>query len=618
MNIRIPNGGFFAAVCNNENFIKVSHRLEQSGALQVAFNENSTILAAWPEFPGQNLWIGEKVAVAYDLDLTNQEAMHIELGEKPNDSCTPGELLWRLYKTKGTEFINKLRGAFAFALWDGEDQNLLVATDHYGVRPTVFSEIGRDFVAASRIRHVLMHPGVGRSIDPDAIYQYLFFSVIPTPHTVYKDIRKLAPGCFLKRKGHHTKETVYYDIRYRPDLTAGEQHWLKAIPEELRKAVARQIPLSSPEITGCFLSGGTDSSSVAGYYNELSGQPAKTFSIGFDHPEYNEMRYADIAARHFGTIQQNYYVTPEDVLALLERLPEIFDEPFGNSSVIPAYYCARLAKENGVDVLLAGDGGDEIFGGNERYVKNLVFSKYHRIPALVRNWMMEPIIKALPSVGLILKMQRYIRRANIPNPDRFFSYNFLYENTADTLFKPEFMQTLTPDSFLKLARAHYAAAAPADETDRLLYLDMKFTITDNDIRKVTQMAETAGILVRYPLLDQDLVEFTTTLPPSLKVKPGKNRYIFKRAMAGFLPNEIISKEKHGFGLPVGPWFHNHGELNTLLQDTLFSSEARIVRWVSPKALQQMWIEFNGKDISYHGANFWILLILELWMRHHEI
>jgi asparagine synthase (glutamine-hydrolysing) len=376
------------------------------------------------------------------------------------------------------------------------------------------------------------------------------------------------------------------------------------IRDEIEKAVNVFVPLSPYE----------DSSSIAGYYTQLSEKPAKTFSIGFDDPRYNELEYARIASNRFKTDYHEYYVTPRDVMDLIEQLPRIYDEPFGNASVIPAFYCAKFAAENGVDIMLGGDGGDEIFGGNERYVTNLIFQKYLALPESMRKKMIEPMLSLMPDQGVFYKAKRYIRRANIPNPERFYSYNLLSEINPNHIFQDDFIHTVNFNSFLDIAKKHYAAAAPADDTDRLLYLDMKFTITDNDIRKVTQMVEAAGSRVRYPLLDRDLVDFSATIPPGLKVKWKKNRYIFKQAMKGFLPDEIISKSKHGMGLPVTPWFKQDKKMNTLLHDTVFTGTTGLSDYIKPEFIQKMKSSFEKDESTYYGDNLWVFLILEMWLK----
>ncbi len=617
MSIQAPVGGFFVALDERVSPPELRAALVRAGASAAVEPTPGLVLAAWREFPGQGLWAGEGGAVAFDLDLTNEAALREGIEGRIDPAAGPGALLWALYRERGLGFLDRLRGPYGLALWDGGERRLLVATDPYGIRPVVHAETVGGLVAASRLRHALVHPRVSRNLDLEAVYQYLFFSAIPSPLTVYRDLRKLEPGTCLVRERGQTTARTHYDLRYRPDGDAGEAYWRRAIPLEVRRAVGRCETLSDPRRTGCFLSGGTDSSSVTGYYGELSGSPPNVFSIGFDEPGYNEMEFARLAARCFGAEQHEYFVTPEDVLALVESLPRVYDEPFGNSSVVPTYYCAKLARDAGVEVLLAGDGGDEIFGGNERYVTNLVFERYHALPAALRRGVVEPLLGALPGWGPIHKAQRYVRRANIPNPERFYSYNLLAEEDPARIFESEFLGQVDPDGFLALARRHYRAADPAHDTDRLLYLDMKFTITDNDLRKVTQMTEAAGVRVRYPLLDRDLVDFAGTIPPTLKVKPGRNRYIFKRAMEGFLPDEILQKTKHGFGLPIAPWFRRHQGLGALLRDTLFAPGARIARWLRPEFLGEMRRSFEAETGSYYGSNLWVFLMLELWVRAEE-
>jgi len=617
MNPKIPKGGFFAALDKDRNLQDLEHDLKTDGARTIVEPDKGLILAVWTEFEGQGLWRGGNAAVAYDLDLTNEDFLKKKIDAAPRTPLDKGQLLFLLYQKYGLDFLNQLRGSFAFALWDEAEDLLLVVTDPYGIRPIVTAETGPSFIAGSRIRHVLYHPGVDRTLDMDAIYQYLFFSAIPTPYTVYRGIRKLAPGTAMTWTPGGLKQWSYYDIRYNPDRTKTEEDWREAIRTQVRDAVARHTVSLDPKTTGCFLSGGTDSSSVVGFYTQLSGQRIKSFSIGFEEREYNELGYAHLAAEHFQSDQHDYFVTPDDVRNLLENLAEIYDEPFGNSSVVPAYYCARLAKDQGVNMLLAGDGGDEIFGGNERYVTNLVFARYGRIPRAIRVGVLEPLVSLFPDAGVFHSARRYIRRANIPNPDRFFSYNLLYEEALDKVFRPEFLEAVDTDSFLQLARRYYENAAPADETDRLLYIDMKFTITDNDLRKVTQMCEAAGVSVRYPLLDRDLVDFSATIPPELKVKPGRNRYIFKRAMEGFLPGQIIRKSKHGFGLPVGPWFEKVQGLKSLLQDSLLSPNAVVANWIKPSFLDTLFTELRDGSAAYAGGNLWVLLALELWLRNRK-
>lgn len=607
-------GGFLALKNGSVDLSEIIKRLNDSGAKTIRFSPERVVLAAWTEFPGQGLWSDETAAVAYDINLTNATALWELAGKAGKGTADLGLLIWNLYEQFGIDFIDRLRGAFAFAIWDNKKKGLIVVTDYYGIRPVVYTKSRNGFMAASRIRQLLLLPGVSRDIDPEAIYHYLFFQAICSPVTIYKSIRKLEPGRGLRCSEKEVRSFTYYDIRYHPENQHPESHWIREIPREVEKAVRRCAPESDPERTGCFLSGGTDSSSVVGYFTKVTGRPVKTFSIGFDDPKYNELDYARIAARRFGTKQHNYLVTPEDVTTLIANLPEIYDEPFGNASVVPAYYCALLAKQNNVDVLLAGDGGDEIFGGNERYVTNLIFERYFILPKAVRTLLLEPTLKLLPNKWILGKASRYVKRANMLNPERFFSYNLLSEVSSQHVFQAEFLSRCNSDCFLELVGSYYQKAAPAHDTNRLLYLDMKFTITDNDLRKVTAMGESAGVRVRYPLLDRELVDFSTTIPPQLKVKSGFNRYVFKRAMQGFLPSEIVFKTKHGMGLPIAGWFKENPTLSQLLRDYLFSGKPRILEYVKSSFLEYLHSSFQGDKTSYFGDTLWVYLLLELWLR----
>ena len=612
MRISAHRGGFFVSKSARDPELLES-RLRESGA-QVLLLPGNAIMASWNEFPGQGLCSYGNTAVAYDVDLTNEEELQGLIGDTGADRPDRGRLLLALYRKFGPGFLDRLKGAFGLCIRDEKQDALITATDHYGIRPVVYSGKNGAFTAASRISHILLDEGISRDIDPEAVYHYLFFSAICTPKTIYRDIRKLEPGKALQLKGSAQEKITYYDIRYRPDASKSEAHWEGAIPAAIRRAVSSFAGLSDPARTGCFLSGGTDSSSVVGYYSEIVGGPAKTFSIGFEHPKYNELDFARIAVRQFGAEHNEYIVTPGDVLSLIDKLPAIYDEPFGNASVVPAYYCAKMAREAGVEVLLGGDGGDEIFGGNERYVTNLVFEKYFLIPAPLRRCLLEPLLRISPCVGALRKAKSYVRRANLGNPLRFFSYNLLLEEGPASVFRPEFLAGIDPDCFLNLAKSLYELAAPAHDTDRLMYIDMKLTITDNDLRKVTHSAEAVGVRARYPLLDRDLVDFTTSIPATFKVRPGRNRYIFKRAMEGFLPVEIINKSKHGMGLPISPWFRSNPNLSALLRDTLFSGGLKLERYVRPEFIRRMKTSFEQDTTSYYGDNLWVFLILELWLR----
>jgi asparagine synthase (glutamine-hydrolysing) len=253
------------------------------------------------------------------------------------------------------------------------------------------------------------------------------------------------------------------------------------------------------------------------------------------------MHFARIAARHFGTKHNEYYVTPDDVVTAIPRIAAVHDQPFGNSSAVPTYYCAKLAKNDGVDTLLGGDGGDELFGGNERYAKQYLYSLYSDLPRALRKGLIEPVAFLAPEFGIVGKVQRYIRNASLPMPARYDNYNLLERLGAGNIFVPEFLgaiDTLQPRLMLEHA---YEGARALSLINRMLALDLRFTLADNDLPKVTRSCELAGVEARYPLLSDSIVAFSAGLSPYLKLKGTRLRYFFKEALRGFLPDEIIAK-----------------------------------------------------------------------------
>jgi asparagine synthase (glutamine-hydrolysing) len=291
-----------------------------------------------------------------------------------------------------------------------------------------------------------------------------------------------------------------------------------------------------------------------------------------------------------------------------------FDEPFANSSAIPVYFCARLAAENGMRTLLAGDGGDELFGGNERYRTDKVFQAYQQVPRLLRKGLIEPVLSHLPERGPMGKARRYVRRSNIPPVERFFSYNFLLAHPLQEVFEADFLKGLRGYSVLETPTRYYDEALAQDHLDRLLYVDVRITLGDSDLPKVTQMAEMAGIQTRFPFLARPVAEFSGRVPAHLKVKGFKSRYLFKRAFRNLLPEEVLRKKKHGFGIPVSSWLKSDPRLRDLSRDILFSSRAMGRGYFRRSFLEELIGLHEADDTSYYGDNLWSFLILEMWHR----
>jgi asparagine synthase (glutamine-hydrolysing) len=367
---------------------------------------------------------------------------------------------------------------------------------------------------------------------------------------------------------------------------------------------------------GTFLSGGTDSSTVAGMLGEVTGKPARTYSIGFEAQGYDEMGYARIAARHFGTQHHEYYVTPADVVSAVPRIAEVHDQPFGNSSAVPTYFCAKLARDDGVDVLLGGDGGDELFGGNERYATQYLYSLYSDLPRALRKGLIEPVAFLSPEIGIAGKAQRYIRNASLPMPARYDHYNLLERLGAGNIFSPEFLASVDAQEPRMMLSHAYDNAQAGSLINRMLALDLRFTLADNDLPKVTRACELAGLDVRFPMLDDAVVSFSSALPPRLKLRGTRLRYFFKESLRGFLPGEIIAKTKHGFGLPLGPWLQTYQPLRQLALDSLSDLKKRGI--VRPEFIDELTSRHVETHASYYGTMVWVLMMVEHWLKQHRL
>jgi asparagine synthase (glutamine-hydrolysing) len=517
------------------------------------------------------------------------------------------------YERKGKDIFVALSGACACAILDGRRGEAVLAIDRMGTRPLCYGVVSGTLVFGSTLDAISAFPGSTAQIDRQAIYDYVYFHMVPGPRTVYAGRNRLLPGSSLVWRNGEAETHTYWEMRFVENAKRPIPQLKKEFLAVLREAVREA---AQDGAVGTFLSGGTDSSTVAGILGEVTGQPARTYSIGFEAQGYDEMGYARIAARHFGTLHHEYYVTPDDVVSAIPRIAEVHDQPFGNSSAVPTYLCAKLAKSDGVGVLLGGDGGDELFGGNERYAKQYLYSLYSDLPRLLRKGLVEPLAFLAPEIGAAGKIQRYIRNASLPMPARYDNYNLLERLGADNIFTLEFLAAVDRELPRMIQELAYSGAHAHSLINRMLALDLRFTLADNDLPKVTRACELAGLEVRFPLLDDAIVSFSAALPPGLKLRGRRLRYFFKEALRGFLPDEIIAKTKHGFGLPLGPWLQKHQPLRQLALDSLADLKKRnIVRAEFIEELTSTRVEGHA---SYYGTMVWVLMMLEHWLSRHRL
>jgi len=516
------------------------------------------------------------------------------------------------YRRKGEHCLQEIAGPFAVAVIDSRSGEALLAIDRLGTRTMCFARTRDRFIFASNAASVVAHPDVDRGLDQQAIFDYLYCHVIPSPRTIYSAVQKLEPGHCVVFRGGRVESRLYWQLPYRDDGSASAAA-LEARFRDLLEQAARNA-IDGEAAIGSFLSGGTDSSTVAVMLTRIRGEPARTYSIGFAWEGFDEMGYARITARHIDARAREYYVTPQDIADAIPIIARAYDEPFGNDSAAPTYFCAKMAREDGIKVLLAGDGGDEIFGGNARYAKQKLFEAYGAIPRTVRRGLIEPIALGLPGgerIAPLRKLGSYIRQAAIPLPDRLESYNFLHRTPLTQVFEPDFMNAVDVEEPLALAREVYARTSSSAPVNRMMHLDLKLTLADNDLRKVSRMCEVAGIEARYPLLDDDLVDFSGGIPAALKVKGLKLRYFFKRALRDVLPAETIAKTKHGFGMPFGLWLRSHAPLAEIVHGSLDAFQRRGI--LQPAYLADLRRQHDTGHATYFGIMIWVIALLECWL-----
>lgn len=572
------------------------------------------VAQAWPY---QELQLDSGLLISADADLSNFQNLAEKVGLRSVeiDPSAVTRVIARLYLAQGIDFVNSLEGTFALAVWDQQNQRLVLAIDSFSAKSLYWSIDGDALLFASRAGAVAAAHSQPLAVDESALVQFLIFSAVLAPTSIYRGIQRLEPGHVLVYENAQAKLRRYWDVDYIETRGKSEKYWIEETREGIRSAVHRTLGGCSNEGTGAYLSGGTDSSSVVAFMSEKYS-PVNTFSIAFSESRYNEIGYARTTASKFHARHHEYVVTPQDAIDALPKIAAYYDEPFANSSAIGGYYCAKMAREQGVDVMLAGDGGDEIFAGNERYATDKRFQLYQSIPAFFRKGLIEPAVRQLPKNGALSLPGRYIRRANIPNPRRVISYGVFLSDEPETIFDAEFLGQAPPDMWLETAEKHHHTGSRRSELNRMMYTDVKITLGDNDLRKVTGTAEMAGITVRYPLLDRRLVELSARIPSSFKMRGFKKRYIFKQAMREILPQEVLHKTKHGFGVPVALWLLQNPKLRELTYDLLNDRRTRQRGYLQPSFLDRILQLHKTGHTAYYGEVIWYLLVLEMWHREH--
>jgi asparagine synthase (glutamine-hydrolysing) len=549
------------------------------------------------------------VTVVYNGEIYNYRELQRELEARGHRFQTHSdtEVVVHAYEEYGEACVDHFRGMFAFALWDARRQRLFIARDRTGKKPLYYTLTPQGtLVFGSELKSLLEHPSVEREVDPEALDLYFSFGYVPDPLSIFRNIKKLPPGHHLSFTDGRVSVREYWDFRFEVVEARREEDYLEELRSLLDEAVRLRLIADVP--LGAFLSGGVDSSTVVGLMARHMDQPVKTFSIGFHEDSYNELKYARIAARHFGTNHHEFIVTP-DICEVVDELVWHFDEPFFDSSAIPTYMVSKLAREH-VKVVLSGDGGDELFAGYTRYVLDRKRSGFARLPRAVRKGLMQPLGRRLPHGA---PGRNYIHNIAFDPLDRYIEDISVFTRlNKRALYTPEFRARLGEDAAASRYRDYAARVNTGDAVDPLLYLDSKTYLPGDILTKVDRMTMATSLEARVPLLDHKLIEFVTRIPASLKMKGLETKYIFKRAVRGLVPAEILDRPKQGFGVPIQQWINQ--QLRERVHGTLTEARTEQRGYVEPTYVRLL-LDEHERGRRDHSAELWTLFMLELWHRN---
>ena len=551
------------------------------------------------------------VTIVFNGEIYNYRELQRELeaqGHSFQTQCDT-EAIVHAYEQYGSRCVDHLRGMFAFAIWDGRRRELFIARDRAGKKPLYYTVTARGtLIFGSELKVLHQHPDFRSEISVEALDAYLAFGYVPDPLTIFRDVHKLPPGHYLRFKDGLVQLEQYWDFSYkaeREEPGRSEEDYLGELRALLDEAVRVRLVADVP--LGAFLSGGIDSSTVVGLMARHTGQPVKTFSIGFREDSYDELKYARLAAKKFRTDHHEFIVTP-DICEIVDELVWHLDEPFADSSAIPTYMVSKLAREH-VKVVLSGDGGDELFAGYTRYATDLGRSHFERLPRLVRQGMMQPLSRRLPHGAW---GRNYIHKVAAEPLDRYLEEISIFTRlNQPRLYSADFQRRLGSSEAAALFRDHAAQAGSGDPLDALLYLDSKTYLPGDILTKVDRMSMAVSLEARVPLLDHKLIEFVTRIPASMKMKGPETKHIFKRAVEDIVPAEILHRPKQGFGVPISEWINK--QLRERIRDT----------FADPRTRQRGYLEASYVDVLLgehergrrdHSTELWALFMLELWQR----
>ncbi|MFH0784037.1 MAG: asparagine synthase (glutamine-hydrolyzing) [Pseudomonadota bacterium] len=526
--------------------------------------------------------------------------------------------------------ISKFVGMFAFAVWDRSEQQLTLARDRFGEKPLYYGTFGSIFLFGSELKAIQQHPAFREEIDRNALALYLRHNYIPAPYCIFHNVKKLPAGTYLTvGQGRSTDQpTPYWSTRQVAEdglahpFLGTDQDAVNELERLLLQSVEHQMMADVP--LGAFLSGGIDSSTIVALMQKLSARPVKTFTIGFTENGYNEAIYAKEVARHLGTEHTELYVAPKDALAVIPKLPAIYDEPFSDSSQIPTFLISKLTREH-VTVSLSGDAGDELFGGYNRYfLGRTIWSKIGWIPQRLRIILSRGIHSLSPKtwdqlyeicsriVPSHMKQNvfgdRIHKLADVLGADEFAAMYYLlvshWQNPEKNVIGS--LEPLTPHT----DRTHWLE--PNDFTHQMMYLDTISYLPDDILVKVDRAAMAVSLETRVPFLDHRVVEFAWRLPLSMKIRNGQGKWILRQVLNKYVPKKLIDRPKMGFGVPIDSWLR--GPLRDWAEALLDEKRMLEEGFFDPTPIRKVWMEHlsGRRNWQYH---LWDVLMFQAW---HEV
>ncbi len=528
---------------------------------------------------------------------------------------TDTEVVLHAYEEWGPDCLRRFNGMFAFAIWDERASRLFLARDRIGEKPLYYYQDSKKLIFASEIKAILADPVVPRQLNPRGLANFLCFGRAVAPETIYQSIYKLLPGHYLVAQDAHVRTTRYWEVGDEPQLPMGsvltEAEYARKILSLLEDSVRSRMVADVP--VGAFLSGGVDSSAIVALMARNASGVVQTFSLGFSiGGAYNELSDARLVAKYLGTEHHELQVEHLELIQTLRTLIYHYDEPFADAAGFPLYLLSRFAREH-VKVVLSGDGGDELFGGYRRYAVDRFASAYQRLPATLTN----NVILAL--AGKFPRLRRTkcaLRTLHLTDPARRYA-SWL------TVFSPEMQHELL-SADLQAAVAGHDPAGPYhrhyyalngnvanDHLNRLMYVDLKTLLVDGYLEKVDKATMACGLEARVPLLDHRLVELAFQIPGRFKVSARSSKRILKQAVRDLVPASVLRKPKHGFAVPLDPWFR--GELKNFSYEVLLDSRTRQRGYFNIDFVERLWREHvRGREVW--DSHLWLLLNFELWHR----